>query len=239
MRVLTIFMGALLVVAGVFCVANAGISFISVAFLVGIVLMMVGIVEYFSYKSSKSNEEAKHWLLIEGITTFILGVVVLTNRLAADIAVPVVFGMWIMISGIRGLVIIVRDIEIKEEHKKTTDFYWVLIISILCFILGLYTFYNQSLLNISVLMMIGAIFTIQGANVIRVGLQMNFKKPDFLKSKEEKVAEATYISKKARVTAKEAIKAAKRARSAIRKAEESSTTEELLEALIEEEEEKE
>ena len=96
----------MLTLLGIFCIANAGLAFISMAFQIGIVLIMVGMVECFSYKKSLENEEEKHWLLIEGMTAFILGIVVLTGQLAADIAVPVVFGMWVMISGIRGLVVL-------------------------------------------------------------------------------------------------------------------------------------
>ena len=106
MRILTIGVGILLTLLGIFCIANAGLAFISMAFPIGIVLIIVGMVECFSYKKSLENEEEKHWLLIEGMTAFILGIVVLTGQLAADIAVPVVFGMWVMISGIRGLVVL-------------------------------------------------------------------------------------------------------------------------------------
>ena len=94
MRIVTITAGILLVLLGVFSVANAGLSFISLAFPIGVVLVLVGIAESFAYKRTIEDEENRHWVLIDGLTTFILGIVVLTGQLAADIAVPVVFGMW-------------------------------------------------------------------------------------------------------------------------------------------------
>ena len=125
MRILTIIVGALLTILGVFSVANAGLSFLSLAFPIGVVLIIVGMVECFAYKRTVEDEENRHWVLIEGLTTFILGVVVLTGQLAADIAVPVVFGMWSMISGIRGFVIVTQVVEKKE---KDIDFYWTVVV---------------------------------------------------------------------------------------------------------------
>ena len=125
MRILTIIVGALLTILGVFSVANAGLSFLSLAFPIGVVLIIVGMVECFAYKRTVEDEGNRHWVLIEGLTTFILGVVVLTGQLAADIAVPVVFGMWSMISGIRGFVIVTQVVEKKE---KDIDFYWTVVV---------------------------------------------------------------------------------------------------------------
>ena len=90
--------------------------FFPLAFPIGVVLIIVGMVECFAYKRTVEDEENRHWVLIEGLTTFILGVVVLTG-LAADIAVPVVFGMWSMISGIRGFVIVTQVVEKRERYR--------------------------------------------------------------------------------------------------------------------------
>ena len=149
MRILTIIVGALLTILGVFSVANAGLSFLSLAFPIGVVLIIVGMVECFAYKRTVEDEENRHWVLIEGLTTFILGVVVLTGQLAADIAVPVVFGMWSMISGIRGFVIVTQVVEKKE---KDIDFYWTVVVSALNLIVGVYTFFNLMLFHLSCLL---------------------------------------------------------------------------------------
>ncbi len=70
MRILTIIVGALLTILGVFSVANAGLSFLSLAFPIGVVLIIVGMVECFAYKRTVEDEENRHWVLIEGLTTF-------------------------------------------------------------------------------------------------------------------------------------------------------------------------
>ena len=175
-------MGVVLALLGVFSIANAGLTFISMAFPIGVILTIIGITECISYRSRDEDEEDRHWVLIDGLTTFILGIVVLTGQLAADIAVPVIFGMWSMIAGIRYLVIITH-VDIKEE--KNLDFYWTVVVAVCNFVTGLYTFFNASLFNLSVLMMLGIIFVIQGINVIKVGFDTTYKKPDLIKTKEE------------------------------------------------------
>ena len=221
MRILTIIVGALLTILGVFSVANAGLSFLSLAFPIGVVLIIVGMVECFAYKRTVEDEENRHWVLIEGLTTFILGVVVLTGQLAADIAVPVVFGMWSMISGIRGFVIVTQVVEKKE---KDIDFYWTVVVSALNLIVGVYTFFNLMLFHLSVLMILGVCFVVQGANVIKIGVDISYTKPELIKTKEEKIADAEAAAEEAH----EEVKKARQARKGIKKAEESKEFHEMI-----------
>ena len=225
MRILTIIVGALLTILGVFSVANAGLSFLSLACPIGVVLIIVGMVECFAYKRTVEDEENRHWVLIEGLTTFILGVVVLTGQLAADIAVPVVFGMWSMISGIRGFVIVTQVVEKKE---KDIDFYWTVVVSALNLIVGVYTFFNLMLFHLSVLMILGVCFVVQGANVIKIGVDISYTKPELIKTKEEKIADAEAAAEEAHEEVKKAIKKARQARKGIKKAEESKEFHEMI-----------
>ena len=225
MRIITMTAGILLTILGVFSVANAGLTFLSLAFPIGVVLLFVGIVECFAYKRTMESEENSHWILIEGLTTFVLGIVVLTGQLAADIAVPVVFGLWCMISGIRGFVVLTQE---KGTQEKDMDFYWMVCVSGLNLIAGIYTFFNSRLLGLSVLMMLGIIFAIQGANTIKIGADIAYSKPDLIKTKDEKIADAEAAAKEAHREAKRAIKKARKARNAVREAEEAMEFHEMI-----------
>ena len=202
--------GIAMAVLGVFSVANDGLAFISIAFPVGIILMFAGIVEFFAYKkSNETDQENKHWILIEAFTTFAIGFIVLSVQLTADIVVLAVFGMWNMISGIRGLVVLVEATEIK---KKDIDYYWILGVSFLNFAIGVYAFFNSVLLHLPVLMILGFCFALQGANVVKFGLDIPYVKPDILKTKDELIADAEEAAEQAHLDAKEAIKKARMAR---------------------------
>lgn len=225
MRIITVIAGILLTFLGVFSIANAGLSFLSLAFPIGIILMLVGLVECFVYKRIRNDVDAGHWVLIDGLTTFILGIVVLTGRLAADIAVPVVFGMWSMISGIRGFSVLAFETDTKE---KNIDFYWAFLTSLLNFAIGVYAFFNSSLLHLSVLMILGICFVVQGANVIKIGFDIVYSKPDLIKTKDEKIAEAEEAAKEAKKEMKKAIKKARKAKNAVKAAEEAKEFHEII-----------
>lgn len=219
MKTLTIFSGILMTLMGVFSIVSAGLSFLALAFPIGIVLMVVGLVLCFAYKRIAEDEENSHWVLIEGLTMFMLGFVVLTGQLAADIAVPVVFGLWSMISGIRGFAVLSTwDMEVRE---KNIDFFWSIIVSILNLVVGIYAFFNSMLLGLSVLMYMGISFVVQGANVIKIGADITYSKPDLIKSKDELVADAQEAAKAAKKEMKKAIKNARKAKNAVKEAEES------------------
>lgn len=225
MRIITIAAGILLTLLGVFSIANAGLSFLSLAFPIGVCLIIVGMVECFVYKRIREDVDAGHWVLIEGLTTFILGVVVLTGRLAADIAVPVVFGMWSMISGIRGFTVLAFETDTRE---KNIDFYWAFCTSALNVAVGIYTFFNGSLLHLSVLMILGICFVVQGAKVIKIGGDIVYSKPDLIKTKDERIAEAEEAAKEAKREMKRAIKKARKARNAVKEAEEIKDFHEII-----------
>ena len=238
MRILTIGTGILLTLLGVFCIANAGLAFLSMAFPIGIVLIIVGMAECFSYKKSLENEEEKHWLLIEGMTTFILGVVVLTGQLAADIAVPVVFGMWVMISGIRGLVLLSQVKFDRANKVRDYDYYWDLITNILNLVIGLYTFFNNVLYPLTVLAILGLCFIVQGVNVIKIGYDLTYIKPDILKTKDEKKKEAATAAAEAHKEARRAIRKARHAKRKAKEAEDAKDFEEMIKDTLKEDSKK-
>lgn len=231
MKFFTIITGGIFAFVGVFALVNSGLSFMSIAFPIGIVLLFVGLIQCLSYRSSRGDAESVHWMLIEGLTTFFLGVVVLSGRLAADIAVPVVFGMWVMISGIRGLVVISENFLGQE---KNFDFFWTLGVGILNFGAGLYTFFNTDLLGFSVGTLVGVCIILQGLNMVKIGTAMTYKKPDLIKTKIEKLEEVTEQAALAHANVKEAIKAAKEAKKEVKKAEEYLEFHEKIEEPIEE-----
>ena len=234
MRIVTIAAGILFTLFGVFCIANAGLSFMSMAFPIGIILIIVGIFECISYRKSLDNNEEKHWLLTEGLTTFILGVVVLTGQLAADIAVPVVFGMWVMISGIRGFVVLTQLKVDRANIVRDFDFYWDLVISALNIVVGVYTFFNNLLYPVTVLAILGICFVIQGTTVIKFGYDMTYVKPDILKTKEEKLEEAETAAEEAHKEVRRAIRKARHAKKAAKEVENSKDFNELVNDIVDE-----
>ena len=228
MRIITIIAGALLAVLGIFAVASGGLSFLSLAFPIGLGLLIVGIVECFAYKKAVDDEEDKHWILIEGITTFLLGVVVISGVLAADIAVPAVFGMWSAISGFRGLVVMFSMKDTVPQEEKDVNYYWDLVTAVLATLLGLAALFNAMLFNLSVLSIVGCIIAVQAAVVIKISFSIAYKKPELIKSKAQKLREAEEAAAQAKTEMKEAIDKVREAKAVLKEVEEEKEFHEIV-----------
>ncbi|MCI7619549.1 MAG: DUF308 domain-containing protein [Firmicutes bacterium] len=225
MRILTMLTGLLFIGAGVFLVANGGVTFLSVAFVAGVMFVIAGIVECLSYSSYRGDNVERSWILNDGTTTFVLGVLILLNKISADAVVPMILGLWVLITGIRNFVHAWEHVE-----ERGNAFYDHLIIGLLNIIFGLYVFFDSEIFNLASITMIGLCIIVQGINIIHVGATIRIVKPKFIKTKEEMLEEAAAKFEEAHANAKEAIKAAKAAQAELKSVE--RTPKELLDLAL-------
>ena len=211
MRIITMLTGVLFSATGIFLVANGGLTFMSMAFIVGLVFAVAGVIECLSYSGYRGEDEVKSWIMIDGTCTFMLGALILMNKLSAEAAVPLVLGLWILFSGIRNFVHAWEKIDDRGE-----GFYNLLVIGLVNIILGLYAFFDQDLFDLSTVTLVGIYMITGGINIANVGATIKIRKPDFLKTKEEKMEEAAAKAAEAHLAAKEAIKFAKETRAELR-----------------------
>lgn len=219
-------MGVLFIGAGMFMLSSGGgITFTSVAFVLGILFMLAGLLECLSYKSYRGDEGDKTWVLVDGITTFILGFLVIFNKLASDATVPLVLGLWIGVSGIRNLIRAWEKIEVKDSY-----FYGHLATGLLNVVAGLYMYFNADLFMLPVAVLVGICMMVQGLNVLMVGSTISVIKSAFIMTKEEMLIKAAAEAERAHIAAKEAIKMAKEAKANVKVIE--ATPEEELDAAL-------
>lgn len=217
--------GILFLGAGIYLVANEGVTFLSVAFIVGLMFVIAGVVECLSYSSYRGDNVERSWILNDGTTTFVLGVLILLNKISADAVVPMILGLWVLITGIRNFVHAWEHIE-----ERGNAFYDHLIIGLLNLIFGLYVFFDGEIFNLASITMIGLCMIVQGVNIIHIGATIRVIKPKFIKTKEEMLEEAAARFEEAHANAKEAIKAAKAAQAELKSVEE--TPEEILDPTL-------
>lgn len=168
-RVFKIAAGVILILTGVFCFANPGATFLSIAFLLGCAMLLSGISGTFAYIWISRKREITNSLLIEGVTGIILGILVLCNQLIAEAAIPVFFGLWVMFSGI------ICTVEAYSNRKSArTELIWLLSLGLISIGAGIYAFFNTILFNFSAIMLTGIIFMIQGIDVLMTGVSLTF-----------------------------------------------------------------
>lgn len=169
MRVFKIAAGVILILSGIFCFANPGETFISIAFLLGCATLLSGLSGTFAYIWISRKREISNSLMIEGLLSIILGILVLSNQLLADAAIPVFFGMWVLFSGI------IRVVEAFARRKSgRAELIWILLLGLIGVAAGLYAFFNTVLFAFSVVMLVGILFVVQGVNVLLFGINLSF-----------------------------------------------------------------
>lgn len=180
MRLLTIISGVMLIISGLFCFANAGETFLALAFILGLVMILSSIIQIISYWWGRvDRSDNNSWIFAEAIITLIMGVLIQTSLIAADAAIPMVFGMWAMFSGVLRFVVA----TLINPSKKTSNFLWTMIIGILGIICGIYAFVNPMTGNLPIAVLLGIIFLMQGIGILELGIHMPHEKKDNSKPK--------------------------------------------------------
>jgi len=181
-KIFKILAGVILILSGVFCFANPGATFPSVAFLLGWAMLIAGIAGIVSFFWIGRKKETMNLILVDGILNVILGCFVLANLLITDAIIPVFFGMWVMFSGVLR---VVDSYAMKKARKKI--WYGSLILGVVGILVGMYAFLNPVLADLSVVMQVGIFFLMQGINVLGVGFHLpHIRKHKFSRTKEIK-----------------------------------------------------
>lgn len=175
MRILTITMGVLYAFASVWCFMNGGKTFLAFAFVIGMLMLMHGSAGVLVCSKIKRRSWNREYFLTESILAILLAVLVLSNRLIADLMVPVFFGMWLLFTGITRAVSVIR--AGKDSEKMWA---WKGGLSILAMAAGMYAFFNESLYGVGIAVIVGICIMVQGMNLIYTGIEIP-KKSDRVK----------------------------------------------------------
>lgn len=174
MRILTLAGGILMVAAGVFCFINPGQTFMTMAFVIGSVMVLNGLIHALGFLLARSSfgiGDNNGWILIDAVLTLLLGIMILCNQLTVDMAIPMIFGMWVLVSGLLRFEASTRI----NRQKKPANFRAALITGVVTIIVGLLGFINPLITYVSVIVILGIFMIVQGANSIELGINMPHK----------------------------------------------------------------
>lgn len=194
MRSLTIISGVLMIATGVFCFINPGQTFLTMAFVVGTVMVICGVIHALAYLigrfsediveiaevtevtegigigqvRDKSKKDNNGWILIDALLTLLLGILVLFNQITADLAIPMVFGMWVLVSGLLRIEAASRI----DRINKRGNFKAAFVTGLVTTIIGLFGFVNPLVSWISIIVLLGLFMLVQGINSLELGINM-------------------------------------------------------------------
>ncbi len=180
MRVLTIISGALMALTGIFCFMNPGQTFLALAFIIGIVMILNGVIHILAYvlgRGLNNRGDNNGWILVDALITLLLGLMVVGNQLVADTSIHMVFGMWLLVSGVLRLEAATR---INYKNKKS-NFIVTLATGIATTALGLFGFVNPLVAVVNTIVLLGMFMLMQGINIIELGIDMPHEKKSYMR----------------------------------------------------------
>ena len=213
MRTLMLIASVAMTVLGVFCVANGSAAFLTVAFLVGLAYILMGITEILVGVRADFDVSANAVSITkDGILMLILGVVVIAGMITDDNTAQMLFALWLVIEGVLAFSSDRMDLmHITGEERLSMAFSFVMLV------LGIYMFFNVPLFNVHVTLLIGLSLIVLGLRRFVQSFRIEYNRPSFITGNEERLEEALAEEKRALAKAKEGIREQKNAQRRIQK----------------------
>jgi len=216
--------GIVMILAGIFCVANSSAAFLSVAFIVGAVLLIIGLCEIvIGRRADFVRNETGIGLSKDGVRSFIVGLVVISGQITDDTVALMLFGLYLTFEGVFSFKTDWLDVRHASRDQRIN-----MTVSVLMLLLGIYMLFNMLLLRLPVIMLIGLFLILMGFRRFLQSFKIEYIRPSFITGNEEKLQEAQEEEKRALAKAKEGIREQKAAQRRIKKIEEDIEAEESL-----------
>lgn len=234
MRTLMLIASVAMIGSGIFCVANSSAAFLSVAFIIGLVMVLMGLIEVIiGFRANFEISRQSVTIIKDGVLMAFVGAVILSGQVAGDTAASMIFAMWTLIEGVLSMRFDQTDIIHIDTRERINAG-----ISLVMVIVGFYMFFNVATFNLPVTMLIGIAMIALGMRRLFQSFAIEYDRPSFVTGNEEKLREAKEEEKRALAKAKEGIREQKIAQRRIQRIEEDMAAERdvLLSAALEREE---
>ncbi len=202
-----------MVASGIFCVANGSAAFLTVAFIIGLVYLVMGATEILvGLRADFDVTEKAVSITRDGVLMMIFGLVIITGQVTDDTSARLLIAAWLVIEGILAY----SGGRIDLMHI-TTEARVNLAVNFVMLLFGLYMFFNNILLVLPATFLIGIGMIILGLRRFMQSFVIEYSRPGFVSGNEEKLQEALEEEKRALAKAKEGIREQKNAQRRIQK----------------------
>lgn len=162
-RWILVLAGVLGVVAGVIVLAEPGIALSTLAVITGIFLLVDGIIETvwsLSWSLLGDGGEGTVLTVILAITTAIIGVILVRHPLGAVVAIALLLGFWLMISGM---------IRLGSTRGQRSGRGWDMLLAVLEFVAGVVIVASPGIGVRTLAILIGIALILRGLAMCAVG----------------------------------------------------------------------
>jgi uncharacterized membrane protein HdeD (DUF308 family) len=170
MRILLFVTGFIPTAAGIFFLGNEGQTFLALAFVAGLALLLFGLTGTLSYFLARRRLGVPGWALADSLSALALSAVTLQNRVTDDDLAPAVFGVWLTVSAA------MRVAGALDMSRETAEFRRALfILGLMGAAMGLYAFFRPFLPELGMTGILGGIFIAQGVFAVALGAGLRRK----------------------------------------------------------------
>ena len=173
-KVISIIVGVLMIVSGLYCVFNPGLTYLGIGYAIGIAMLLDAIGRIHAWWQYKREGQPDGWILAGGIISAIFGIVLIVDaaaQLSVDVFIAYMAAIWILIHAI---LTIARAFRARRIHKdfrtRVVGKGWGLrlCIGILMCIFAILSLMNPGVIMAAIGVFIGLGIITAGANMITV-----------------------------------------------------------------------
>ncbi len=213
MRTLMLLSSIAMIGSGIFCVANGTAAFITVAFVIGIVFLVLGAVEILIGRRADFDEsEVGVGITKDGVIMLLLGVVIVAGQITDDLSAQTLFATLMTIEGVLSFRADSLDVISTSRDQRIA-----IGLNLLMMLIGIYMFFNTALFHIPAMLLVGICMMVFGLRRFAQSFRIEYVRPGFITGNEERLKEAEADEKRALAKAKEGIREQKNAQRRIEK----------------------
>lgn len=174
MRAFSVIIGILLIITGIYCFINMKAAFVSLALILGIVMIAYGISQIISWFATRKETKISAWVLGEGVLTTLIGALVVFYPFQTDLVLAIWFAAWLIASGVMRIVGAVQT----KKNFPGSPWGFMMFMGILTVIVGFYGLIHPMVAGMAIAILLGIFFIIQGINSLVFGVTLPGMKND-------------------------------------------------------------
>lgn len=153
--------GLLLLVVGIVAIFHPEGTVRSLSYLLAVLMIFSAVLSLVAYHKLKSRLPRSGWLLTDGIVSLLVALPVLFHEWIASRAILIFFGMWIIFSGIDG---IMNALDFRQAKLK--NWVWLILAGVLETAAGIWILFNPGAAAAALSVIIGTALILNGGATV-------------------------------------------------------------------------
>jgi uncharacterized membrane protein HdeD (DUF308 family) len=174
MKVVTIVLGILLLVGGIYCMFAPVATYSALGWIIGASMLIEGVGSIITWSDRRRLGLADGWTLAGSIVSIILGLFLLGSyvlQFAVDMFIAYVIAIWLVFAGIARIAVAI-SIRNSQYPMETRSWIGQLVLGVLIVILGILCIFNPLSIVAGVGLLLGMSIVLVGAGLIASGFRM-------------------------------------------------------------------